>query len=269
MDLITSTQNPRIKNLLQLEKARNRKKTKTFTIEGFREIERALKSGYQFESLFYCPEIDNYKYPEFVEQFPVTTKIAVSHHVFSRIAYRTKHEGLLATAKMKEHRLEDFSPPENGLYFVIESVEKPGNLGALLRTADAAGLDAVFICDNQTDIYNPNVVRSSLGCLFSNKLILSSSELLIKFFKRHEISIFAAALQKSEAFYEADFTKSSAIVLGSEALGLSSEWRDNAKKTIHIPMRGLADSLNVSASAAILIFEALRQRRDLSLPGKG
>lgn len=262
MDLITSTQNPRIKNLLQLEKARNRKKEKVFVIEGFREIERALQSGYEFENLYYCPEIENFKYQGFVEKFPIRDKIAVSDNVFTRIAYRDKHEGLVATAKMKEHRIEDFTTPENGLYLVIESVEKPGNLGALLRTADAAGLDAVFICDNQTDIYNPNVIRSSLGCLFSNKVIVSSANELVNFFKANEIAIYASALQQSDIYYNADFGKANAIVMGSEAQGLSGAWRENAEKIIRIPMKGIADSLNVSASAAILIFEAIRQRRD-------
>lgn len=264
MDLISSTQNPRVKNLLQLEKARNRRKEKIFVIEGFREIEKALESGYKFKELFYCPDLEYFKFMEFVNEFPVDDKIAVAKNVFSRIAYRDKHDGLLATAKMKEHRLEGFTPPAKGLYLVIESVEKPGNLGALLRTADTAGLDAVFICGNQTDIYNPNVVRSSLGCLFSNKVIISSANELITFFKTNEIAIYAAALQQSNIYYHADFREANAIVMGSEAHGLSEIWRENAEMIIRIPMKGIADSLNVSASAAILIFEAVRQRSNKS-----
>lgn len=261
MDFITSTQNPRIKSLLQLEKARNRKKKKLFIIEGFREIERALESGYEFEELFYCPDLENFKYQKFVNEFTVADKVAVAKNVFSRIAYRDKYDGLLATAKIKEHRLEDFIAPKNGLYLVIESVEKPGNLGALFRTADAAGIDAVFICDNQTDIYNPNVIRSSLGCIFTKKVIISSADELINFFKKNKIAVYAAALQESDFYYNADFRKACAIVMGSEAHGLSTDWRKNALKSIRIPMKGIADSLNVSVSAAILIFEAVRQRK--------
>ncbi len=262
MDLITSTKNTQIKNLLQLEKARNRKKYKLFIIEGYRETDRALRSGYEFDKVFYCPELDNFKHEQFIKDFPATGKFPVADNVFSRIAYRDNNDGILAVAKMKKHSLESFTPPEKGLYLVIESVEKPGNLGAILRTADAAGTDALFICDNQTDLYNPNVVRSSLGCLFSNKVIKIASEEAIRFFKENNISVFSSALQNSTLYYETDFTGASAIVLGSEAHGLSDIWRKNAERIIRIPMAGIADSLNVSSAAAILVFEAVRQRKE-------
>lgn len=260
MDLITSTQNQHVKEFLKLEKARIRRERGLFTIEGFREINRALESGYDFEELFYCPELDSFKYDDFVSRFPSQKKFPVSSHVFSRIAYRDNHQGLVATARMKDHSLTRLSIPENPLYLVIEKVEKPGNLGALLRTADAAGVDAVFICENQTDIYNPNVVRSSLGCLFSNKVIITTSEIAISFFNEHGVRIISSALQNSEIYTRIDFTGSCAVIMGSEAEGLTEVWRKNADHIIRIPMAGMADSLNVSVSAAILIFEAIRQR---------
>lgn len=262
MEAISSTQNTRIKELLKLEKPRVRRERKLFLIEGFREISRALASGYEFQELFYCPSLDTFNFSSFVDSFPSHEKIPVTPNVFSRIAYRDNREGLLATASMKSHSISTLSDVSNPIYLVVEGVEKPGNLGALLRTADAAGIDAVFICDNQTDIYNPNVVRSSLGCVFSNKLIISNSEETIAYFKSKNVRIFSAALQNSELYSQVNFRKSSAIVIGSEAEGLTEIWRKNADHIIRIPMKGIADSLNVSVSAAILIFEALRQREE-------
>ena len=262
MGIITSTKNPLIKRLLELEKPRKRKDYGLFVIEGFREIDRAVKSGYELDEMFFCRELESFHFDEFIELTPARSKISVSKNVFSRIAYRDNHQGLLATAKMKEHRLSNYIPPKNGLYLVAEAIEKPGNLGALLRTADAAGVDAVFICDNQTDLYNPNVVRSSLGCLFSNRIFQVDSEDAIRFFKTNEIQILAAALQKSELYYSSNMARPTALVLGSEATGLTEDWRKNADMIIRIPMAGIADSLNVSVSAAILLFEAVRQREN-------
>ena len=262
MEIITSTKNPLIKKLLDLEKPRIRKESGLFVIEGFREIDRAEKSGYVFDELYFCPELESFLFQDFVDRLTASRKITVSAHVFSRIAYRDNHQGILATAKMKDHGLEGFHPPKNGLYLVIESVEKPGNLGALLRTADAAGANAVFVCDNQTDLYNPNVVRSSLGCLFSNRVIQIPSEDAIYFLRQNKINIIAAALQDSELYYTVDLRNSAALVMGSEASGLTEVWRENADQIIRIPMTGIADSLNVSVSAAILLFEAVRQRNN-------
>lgn len=260
METITSTQNQNIKELLKLQKAHTRREKRCFIVEGFREISRSLESGYEFKELYFCPSLENFTYSSFVESFPSEKKYAVSPHVFSRIAYRDNHQGLIATARMMDHSLSTLEPTENPLFLVVEKVEKPGNLGALLRTADAAGVDAVFVCDNQTDIYNPNVVRSSLGCLFSTRVIVSDSAEIIDYLKNNNIKIFSAALQDSEEYTNTNFKESCAIALGSEAEGLSGIWRKNAERIIRIPMRGIADSLNVSVSAAILIFEAVRQR---------
>lgn len=260
MITITSTHNEKIKDVQKLFRSRGRKENKLFIIEGYREISRALKKGYHFKSLFFCPDLEGFKYQGFVDSSPSDELFAVSTQVFSRIAYRENQDGLLALAYMKNHTLEELKVIKNGLYLVIETVEKPGNLGAILRTADGAGIDAVFICDNQTDIYNPNVVRSSLGCLFSTTVIAAGSRETIEFLKKNNIAIYSAALQNSKDYYECDFRKGSAFVMGSEAKGLSHQWRSESDHLIKIPMHGIADSLNVSVSAAILIYEALRQR---------
>ena len=260
MTSITSTQNQGIKDLLKLEKSKVRKETGLFIVEGYREIKKAAASGYHLKSLYVCPRIQNAELQDFTASLQPDEKIEVSEHVFSRIAYRDNRDGLLATVVMQHHRLEDLEPAGNPLYLVVETVEKPGNLGAILRTADGAGVDAVIVCDNRTDLFNPNVVRASLGCLFTTKVVQTTSDKAMAFFKKQGILLYSAALQNSTDYYKVDFTKSCAIVVGSEADGLSMAWRHEADRVIRIPMHGAADSLNVSVSAAILVFEAVRQR---------
>jgi TrmH family RNA methyltransferase len=259
---ISSLQNPGIKNLILLaEKSRIRKQQKLFIIEGYREITRAKESGFHFESCFYCPEILTPDSREVLQSLEKEVRIyEVSQAVYSKIAYRENVDGMVVTAFMRNVKLDDLQLKENPLILVLETIEKPGNLGAILRTADAAGLDAVIICDTQTDIYNPNVVRSSLGCLFSNQVVSCESKEAISFLKKKGIHIFAAALQNSVPYHNEDFTRGSAFVMGSEADGLSETWRTEADRIIQIPMAGIADSLNVSVSAAVLVFEAVRQR---------
>lgn len=259
--LITSTQNPRILKILQLAKSHNRREANLFAIEGLREISKALATGVAFESVFLCPELISpqgqamlYKIPEYVLQYEV------SRHVFEKIAYRDNKDGLVILAVPVYRSLKDYTPGKNPFILVIETVEKPGNLGALLRTADAAGMEAVFICDPQTDIYNPNVIRSSLGCIFTNRVISCNSIEVIDFLKTNGISIYSAALQTDILYTSVDFREPCAIVLGSEADGLTEIWRTNADALIKIPMAGEADSMNVSVSAGVLMFEGVRQR---------
>lgn len=261
MTLITSTRNPTVKEVLKLQKSSVRKQRQVFVVEGKRELEKARISGYEFLQLFYCSEIAGEGSEYYIKNFPAPEKTEVNAHVYSRLAYRGQQFGILAVGRMKTHSPDTFHPRPNGLYLAVENIEKPGNLGALLRTADAAGLDAVFVCDNQTDIYNPNVIRSSLGCIFTEQVIQASTAECIELFKKEGVQILSAALQDSRLYYESDFRESSVIVLGSEAEGLSEAWRENADGIIRIPMSGVADSLNVSVSAAILVFEAVRQRR--------
>ncbi len=261
MTQITSTQNPGIKELLKLEKAGARKESGLFVVEGYREIRKAVDSGFVLKTLYHCPAIQDERLKQFVRDLAAVEKTEVSAHVFSRIAYRDNRDGLLATAEMRFTGLEELPQVTDPLYLVLETVEKPGNLGAILRTADGAGVDAVIVCDNQTDLYNPNVIRASLGCVFTTRVIVTSSEEAVAFFRGRGVRIYSAALQDSEDYLGVSFREGCAIVLGSEAGGLSSIWRDHAERVIRIPMKGAADSLNVSVSAAVLVFEALRQRR--------
>jgi RNA methyltransferase, TrmH family len=184
----------------------------------------------------------------------------VTKDVFDKIAVRENSGGIIAVAEMKPHRLDQIKLSKNPLVLVLESVEKPGNLGAILRTADAAGVDAVIICDPQTDFYNPNVVRSSLGCVFTKQIAAATSEETIQWLNQNNITIYCTYLKASKAYHETDYTKPSALVMGTEATGLSDVWIKNSNANIIIPMGGKIDSMNVSTATAVVIFEAKRQR---------
>lgn len=258
MKQITSAQNPFIKQLVQLqEKARARKQSGTFLIEGRREIELAVKGGYEIETVLYLAETD---FDFQIFGFSDFQKIEISKEVYQKLAYRDTTEGVIAVAKSKSLSLPDLELSENPLILVAEAPEKPGNIGAMLRTADAANLDAVIIANPKSDMYNPNIVRSSVGCLFTNQIATATTEEVIAFLKARNIAIYGATLQDSIAYHEQDFTSATALVVGTEATGLTQEWRDAARRNIMIPMQGEIDSMNVSVAAAILIFEAKRQR---------
>ncbi|RVT77593.1 RNA methyltransferase [Flavobacterium sufflavum] len=259
MKQITSIQNPFIKSLVLLqEKAKNRRQTGTFLIEGVREISLAVKGNYEIETvLFYpeiCSEIEAKKLAKSAEL------IEINKDVFQKLSYRETTEGVLAVAKSKSLQLSDLKLSATPLILVAEAPEKPGNIGALLRTADAANLDAVIIANPKSDLYNPNIVRSSVGCLFTNQIATASTAEIISFLKEKNINFYCATLQNSTSYHTQDYTKPTALVVGTEATGLTQEWRDAATQNIIIPMQGEIDSMNVSVAAAILIFEAKRQR---------
>ncbi|MDV3308690.1 MAG: RNA methyltransferase, partial [Cyclobacteriaceae bacterium] len=191
---------------------------------------------------------------------PEKAILPVTKEVYDKIAVRENSGGLMAVAEQKTHRLTDLRVGANPLIVVLESIEKPGNLGAILRTADAAGVDAVIVCDPQTDIYNPNVIRSSIGCIFTVPLAVASSEEAIDWLGDRTIRIYGAALQNAKPYHTQDFTKPCAIVMGTESTGLTETWTKRSHANIIIPMSGIADSMNVSTAAAVLIFEARRQR---------
>jgi TrmH family RNA methyltransferase len=257
--LITSTQNPKIKSLLLLEKPRERKKQSVFVVEGKKEVMYAVEAGYKIQNIFFCEEIISTQ--ELMElKLNDRLLIPVSREVFDKIAVRESSGGMIAIAEQKSHKLEDITLRKNPLVLILEAVEKPGNLGAILRTADAAGVDAVIICDPQTDFYNPNVIRSSVGCVFTKQIASATSEETIQWLKKNDVNIFCTYLQASKPYYETDFKVPSAIVMGTEATGLSDSWVKNATSNIIIPMQGVIDSMNVSTAAAVVIFEALRQR---------
>lgn len=259
LPLITSSQNPKIKNILSLEKARERREQNVFIVEGVREVMLAREAGYTIQSLFFCPTIVS---ESALASLAIddSIMIPVEDNVFAKIAYRESTGGVLAIARQKTHSLHDVQLGRHPLVLIIESVEKPGNLGALLRTADAAGIDAVIICDPNTDFYNPNVIRSSVGCVFTNQLASASSSETIQWLKKNNIKIYCTYLQASEAYHLKDYTQPCAIVMGTEATGLSPLWVENSDANIIIPMSGKIDSMNVSTAAAVVIFEAKRQR---------
>lgn len=261
MESITSLQNTRIKNIVKLGKAKERRNQNIFILEGARELSLALSANYKLDSVFICPEIfSKSEYPDVLNNIPNNLKYEVSLQVFEKIAYREGSDGLIALVKPKNHGLSDLAIKDNPFIIILESVEKPGNLGAILRTADAAQADAVIICDPLTDVYNPNTIRSSVGCIFTVPTAICSSEEALQWLKQNKISSYAAELQASEWYHESDYRKASAIIMGTEADGLTPFWLDNADKRIKIPMRGKIDSLNVSVSTAVITFEAMRQR---------
>ena len=243
--------------LLQ-EKSKARKQSGTFLIEGQREIELAQKGGYEIETILFLPEISS----EFeAKKLSRSAElIEISKEVYQKLAYRDTTEGILAIAKSKNLSLSELNLGQNPLILVAEAPEKPGNIGAILRTADAANLDAVIIANPKSDLYNPNIVRSSVGCLFTNNIATGTTAEIISFLKEKKINIYCATLQNSTGYHTQNYTTPTALVVGTEATGLTQEWRDNATQNIIIPMQGAIDSMNVSVAAAILIFEAKRQR---------
>ena len=259
MILIDSLQNEKIKNIVKLrETGRERKKQGLFLIEGRREINLALKAGVEIENLYYCQDYTREKLA-----FDQEKLIKVSKKVFDKIAYRENPDGFLAVAKAKQEKLENIKLGPKPLIIVLEAVEKPGNLGAILRTADAIGADAVIINDVKTDIYNPNIIRASQGAVFTVPTVLSSIEETVEFCKNNKIKILATTPEAEKQYTEADYKAGCAIVMGAEDKGLSEKWLEAADEKIKITMRGQIDSLNVSVSAAVVLFEAVRQRTKL------
>jgi TrmH family RNA methyltransferase len=261
---ISSIHNPLVKSIVALkEKSRERKKNGLFVIEGVKELELAIKGQYSLKTILFYPElIGSDSILELIQGIsPKPEIITISRDIFQKLAHRGTTEGLLAIAVTKEHSLESLKFKNNSpLILVAEAPEKPGNIGALLRTADAADLDAVIIANPKSDLYNPNIIRSSVGCVFTTDIAVGSAEEIIQFLMAHNISINCAALTASKPYTEVDFTKGTAIVVGTESTGLSEQWLNKSSQNIIIPMHGEIDSMNVSVSAAILIFEARRQR---------
>ena len=255
---ITSAQNPKIKNLLSLqEKSRTRREQGLFVVEGRRELEHALEAGFRPRTVFVCPEIAGDRWPVVAGNLSI---VEIPESLYRKVAYRESTEGIIAEMEVQERHLEDLPLSEHPLIMVLEAVEKPGNLGAVLRSADAARADAVIVCDPLTDLWNPNLIRASLGGIFTVPTVCASSEETIAWLKAHGIRILTAQLQDSSWYYDIDMTGGTALVMGTESTGLTDRWRAAADAHIRIPMLGRLDSLNVSVSAAILLFEAVRQR---------
>lgn len=261
---ITSLQNNKIKRLVLLQqKSAERRRCGLFVVEGQRELYHCIEAGYEVEQIFvsenFVPSSDSLGGIP-LSLFNTFKTNAVTAQVYERIAYRGSTEGIVGIIKSKTLQLQDVQLGENPLLMILERVEKPGNLGAVLRSADAAHADAVIVCDPLTDLYNPNLIRASLGAVFSVPVLTCSSDNCITFLKQKGIQILTAQLQDSRLYYDTPMTGPTAIVMGTESTGLTDQWRIAADAHIRIPMLGRLDSLNVSVSAAILLFEAVRQR---------
>lgn len=260
-EIITSAQNPKIKTLLELqEKSKARRKEGLFVVEGRRELLHCLSAGYEPYAVFICKDILTESELDEIAAKCSCRFYELPQHLYDKVAYRGGTEGVIAEMHCKDMGLDRLKLKDNPLVVVLESVEKPGNLGAVLRSADASGVDAVIVCDPLTDMYNPNLIRSSIGAIFTVPVATATSEDTIKWLKSNNIKIYTAQLQDSEWYYDTNMKGGTAIVMGTEATGLTQAWRQAADAHIKIPMLGRLDSLNVSVSAAILMFEAVRQR---------
>ena len=267
MHSITSLSNPRVKYVVKLQQGRFRRESGRFLIDGFREIERALDCGFEICEIFFQNEIiakflGNEKRNEFFRKLsPLNVEMFdVSASVFEKIAFGERREGIVAVAKSQLIDWNELRLPTNPLIGVVERVEKPGNLGAILRSADGAGFDAIFVADPLCDIYNPNTIRASLGTVFHVPTIVDTSEMILRELLSRKIAIAAAKCDGSVPYTDFNWAGPAAIVLGTEADGLSEIWNHPEVRPIHLPMHGIADSLNVSNAAAILFYEARRNR---------
>ncbi|WP_185126943.1 TrmH family RNA methyltransferase [Chryseobacterium taklimakanense] len=252
--MIESLQNEKIKTLTRLlTKNSDRKKAGVFIVEGRQENERAQNFGFEPTEFFICEKIFDGKVPQGKINY-------VSEKIYGKIAYRGTSEGIIGIYKTKENNLQNFQPKENASVIVVESVEKPGNLGAILRSCEAFGIDALIVTDAKVDFYNPNVIRSSVGCLFGMNVFQTSNEELYDFLQKSNFSIYTTIMaENAEMVSERDFTKKAAVLFGTEHSGLSEFWKGKGENTM-ILMSGTIDSLNLSNAVAITCYEILRQR---------
>jgi len=260
---ISSLSNSNVKKVVKLRQRSHRDEMGLMIIEGYREITRALDNKHFPLELFFCEDYftgknENTLIQRCADANALLFKCSVP--VFDKMAYRDRPEGLLAVAPQVRHSLDTLTVPNNALVVIAESIEKPGNLGTILRSADAAGVDAVIVCDRCTDINNPNAVRASIGTIFSLPIVETSSTDALAWLKKHEIQIIAATPHTDKLYSDVDMKVSTAIVLGTEQYGLSDSWLSEKHTKVKIPMLGQCDSLNVASAATILLFEAVRQR---------
>ena len=265
---ISSLQNPKIKELIKLRDRSYRDKTDQFLIEGYREILRAAEAQFPLKALFICPELflgtnENALIQQLEERN--TLIFSCTDKVFQRISYRDRPDGLLAMAAQRHLTLKDlehqFKPHQQPFLVVAEAIEKPGNLGTILRSSDAVGLDGLIVCDRCTDIHNPNVVRASVGTLFTVPVVEAEGTETLQWLKSKKFQILAATPSAKDEFTEVDMTGPLVIAVGTEQLGLSEQWMNEADIQVKIPMHGVADSLNVAMATTLLLYEALRQRK--------
>ncbi|MFW6219088.1 MAG: TrmH family RNA methyltransferase [Bacteroidota bacterium] len=265
-EIIKSLQNNRVKYLVGLKKDSRRKKEEIIIVEGIKENQHALENQFKSIEYYICPGIfehqpGNQLLSRLIRRFPVHQ---VSIPVYNKLAYRGSTEGIIGIYREKKQELDHIELSQNPFILVAESIEKPGNLGALVRTADAADMDAVIISNPRADVYNPNVIRASLGCVFTRHVITCNSSEAVSWLKKNQIQIVSTHLEGTRPYHKVNYNIPTAIVMGTEATGLSETWKANSDQLVIIPMKGKNDSLNVSVSAAIVIFEGIRQRETSS-----
>lgn len=261
--VITSAANPAIRHVVRLRDRRDREREQLTVLEGYRELTRGREYGLAITEAFFAPEwfLGENEMPLLATLAAEGARVVrVAPHLLEKMAYRERPEGLIAVARMRRHTLADIPLFPDGFYLVAESVEKPGNLGSMLRSADAAGVDGMILCDKNTDIYNPNVIRASTGALFSVPLAESTSQEAFDYLKAHHIPMLAATPHAEKIYTEVDMTGPVAIVVGTEQYGLTELWMKHADLPVRIPMLGRIDSLNVATATTILLYEAARQR---------
>lgn len=261
---LTSLQNPRVKEVVHLRDRQQREKSQQFIIEGYRELLRAIDAGWVVDALFVCPALflgsNEDKLIQRIEARGAKVYYC-PEHVLRKMSYRDRPDGLIATAPQKHIHLESMQLKTNPFLIVAEAIEKPGNLGTILRSSDAVGLDALILCDACTDMFNPNVVRASVGTLFTVPVVEAQGKETLDWLKKNNIAILAATPSAKQEFTEVDMTGPIAIAVGTEQLGLSPLWMENADIQVKIPMNGTADSLNVAMATTLLLYEVLRQRK--------
>ena len=260
MNIIESPKNPQVKSLVKLRERRVREAQGKFIVEGTRELERAVQAQINLEALYLCPAFISPESWILLNAIP-TPKTELSEQAFKKVSMRQKPDGVLAVAVTPSVNLASLEFADNALVLVLDGLEKPGNLGALLRTADAANVSAVLVSGAGTDLYNPNVVRSSVGSVFSRPTLSVAEQILSDFLQTQHFKLVAAMPDAQQTYWQADLSGKVAIVLGTEHDGLSNHWQEAATVQVSIPMYGLADSLNVATSGALFIYEVLRQRK--------
>lgn len=262
MKTITSGDNKLVKEIIKLKKGTNRKVADVFLIDGEREIRMAIQEKIKIKEIFYCPEFAKTKEQKIAKEFLSQNITMVSKEVFNKISYKENPDGFLALADKYKFELDDIKLKKPALIIILEAIEKPGNLGAIIRTAVAAGADLIICTETKIDFFNPNVIRASEGLLFAIPLVNSNNLDVYNWLKQRNINSLATSTQAISNYLDVDLTDSLALILGAEDQGLQDFWLKKANKKVKIMMNKKMDSLNLSVSAAIVIFEALRQRRN-------
>ena len=260
---IVSLKNERIKKIVALRERKARDQEGWTVIDGLRELQMAAKAGIDVNEFYFCPDlIDKNILSSLLNDMDQkkVRVVEVTPSIFEKINFGDRNEGITAVVRQPQKKWDDIQLNRAPLLVIVEAVEKPGNLGAILRTCDAAGVDGLIVCDARTDVYNPNVIRASLGAVFTVPVVVSANQEALNFLRRNAIQTVGTFPDAKGSYWQTDMTKPAAVLLGSEQNGLSEFWHKNADERIRVPMQGDVNSLNVSITAALVIYESVRQR---------